>query len=198
MTADEKRISGVTDTTELATIRDAVVSLVAAEHQRVRDKVDSDTLRAQVRTEEDRWKTDTGGRLDRMQAATAHIAGDLQRLHTEVSLLPTALDAKLTAVALATKVEQTAAQIEVERQLAALQLATAPLVQRGADGVVVRKFISAGTRMALSVIACILLIGLSIAMFANRMDLVGDAAGVLAAIAAVVAIAYGNRQPKRG
>jgi hypothetical protein len=194
MTADEKRIAGVTDGTELATIRNAVVSLVAAEKQRVKDKAESDALRAQVRIDDDRWKGDTGSRLDRVQATQTQMAAELARLHMEVGALPTALDGKLTAAALAGRVEQTAAKLEVERQLTAVQLAIEPFVKKGADGVVVRKFLSSGMRLALSILACVLLIGLSVAMFTQHTDWAGDIGGILFALGAVVAIIYGNRQ----
>jgi hypothetical protein len=194
MNTHESEILGVKDANGLASLRDAVVAMVAAEEQRSRDRAESDSLRAQIRVNDERWKSDTAGRLDRVQASQEHMAADLATLHTEVGNLPTVLDGKLTAAALAAKTEETAERLELKRKLDAIELATAPLVRKGADGVVVRKFLSAGMRMALSIVACVLFVGLSIAMFAQRMDLVGDAAGVLAAIAAVVAIVYGNRK----
>ena len=173
MTADEKRIAGVTDGTELATIRDAVVSLVAAEKQRVVDKAESDALRAQVRIAEDRWKSGVESTLGDLKRGLEEVRG-------AVSRLPSAVYEKLTAAALlsATALKTEAALRATDLKASAALVATEK--RRAENKAAVSTFLSRGVRIAMSVAVLVAISLIAYLFFRDGETDVGEVATLLA------------------
>jgi hypothetical protein len=148
MNKDNRDALGVTDESDLNTLRFDVDRLVAREEDRHRHRMREEELRVELRKADDVWRERTDHRIDRIQETTEKLHDQLDHLPARINgQMKEAVSGQAVAVAQAAKVAAEAVSI------AAALAAKERVKTIGADSV--KKALTRSTRWIISVLTMV-------------------------------------------